>query len=84
MKITICVGSSCHLKGSRQIVEQTLALIAQHGLQDKVEVCGAFCMGRCTDGVCVDVNGEIFSLKPENTDEFFNRIILASLRSSAV
>lgn len=80
MKITICVGSSCHLKGSRKIVEQTLALIAEHGLKDQVEVCGAFCMGRCTDGVCVDVDGEIFSLKPENTDEFFKEIILTRLQ----
>ena len=26
MKVTICIGSSCHLKGSRQIVERLQAL----------------------------------------------------------
>ena len=42
MKVTVCIGSSCHLKGSRQIVEQLQSLIAQKGLQDSVELCGAF------------------------------------------
>ena len=36
MKITICIGSSCHLKGSRQIVEGLQALVKEHGLEDKV------------------------------------------------
>lgn len=41
------------------------------GLQDSVELCGAFCMGNCTKGVCVKIDEELFSLKPENTREFF-------------
>jgi hypothetical protein len=32
MKVTVCIGSSCHLKGSRQIVEQLQSLIAGAGL----------------------------------------------------
>ena len=28
MKITICIGSSCHIKGSRQVVEQLQALVS--------------------------------------------------------
>lgn len=44
MKITICIGSSCHLKGSRQIVEGLQKLVQEHGLEDKVEMSGRFCM----------------------------------------
>ena len=51
MKITVCIGSSCHLKGSRRIIERLQALIAEHNLQDKVVMAGQFCMGDCMNGV---------------------------------
>ncbi len=44
MKITVCIGSSCHIKGSRQVVEQLQSLIASNSLGDKVELSGTFCM----------------------------------------
>ncbi|HAS78464.1 MAG TPA: hypothetical protein DCS38_01805, partial [Ruminococcus sp.] len=47
MKVTICIGSSCHLKGSRQVVEKLQALIAENNLDEKVELSGTFCMGKC-------------------------------------
>ena len=62
MKITICIGSSCHLKGSRQIVEGLQALVKEHGLEDKVEMGGRFCMGDCQNGVCLTVDDQKFSL----------------------
>ena len=50
MKVTVCIGSSCHLKGSRQVVERLQALIAENNLKDKVELSGKFCMGNCQHG----------------------------------
>ena len=44
MKITVCIGSSCHLKGSRQVVEGLQELIAKHELTDKVELGATFCL----------------------------------------
>ena len=79
MKITVCIGSSCHLKGSRQIVEGLQRLIAEHTLQDKVELAGQFCMGDCMNGVCLTVDGEKFSLKPEDTESFFRDVVLKKL-----
>ena len=73
MKITVCIGSSCHLKGSRQIVEQLQYLIKENDLGDKVELGGTFCMGKCQKGVCVTVDGELHSLTPESVDEFFEK-----------
>ena len=81
MKITICIGSSCHLKGSRQIVEQLRMLTEQSGMQNKIELSGAFCMGNCTNGVSVRVDGELFSLKPENVKTFFENDVLPRLKS---
>ncbi len=77
MKITVCIGSSCHIKGSRQVVEQLQYLIRQNDLGDKVELSGTFCMGKCQQGVCVTVDDEFFSVKPDTVKEFFNENVLA-------
>ena len=71
IKITVCIGSSCHIKGSRQVVEQLQYLIAKNNLNDKVELSGTFCMGKCQNGVCVKVNDELFSLTPDQVNFFF-------------
>ena len=76
MKICVCIGSSCHLKGSRQVVKQLQELINANNLGDKVELSGTFCIGRCQEGVCVTVDGEFFSVSPESATEFFNKNIL--------
>ncbi len=47
MKVTVCIGSSCHIKGSRRVVEQLQLLVAENDLSDKVELGGTFCMGQC-------------------------------------
>ncbi len=71
MKVTVCIGSSCHIKGSRQIVEHLQYLIATNKLGDKVELGGTFCMGKCQQGVCVSVDQQFFSVTPDTVDEFF-------------
>lgn len=77
MKVTVCIGSSCHIKGSRQVVEQLQQLIADNGLKEKVDLGGTFCMGKCQQGVCVTVDGEFYSVSPETAEEFFNANIKA-------
>lgn len=79
VKVIICIGSSCHIKGSRQIVEQLQYLIAQNNLKDRVELSGTFCMGKCQQGVCVTVNDELFSVSPETVKEFFEKEILSRI-----
>ena len=79
MKITGCIGSSCHIKGSRQVVEQLQYLISENKLSDKVELGGTFCMGKCQQGVCVTVDDTFFSVTPESVDEFFKTNVLAKV-----
>lgn len=79
MKITVCIGSSCHIKGSRQVVEQLQSLIAENALEDKIELGGTFCMGKCQQGVCVTVNDTFFSVTPETVKDFFEAEVLAKL-----
>ncbi len=80
MKITICIGSSCHLKGSKRVVNRLQELIAENDLSEKAELNGAFCMKKCgEDGVRVMVDEKIYSVLPENVDEFFDNEILSKM-----
>lgn len=79
MRVTICIGSACHLKGSREIIQQMQELVKEHNVSDKVDLNGAFCSGNCVHGVCVTIDGTLFSLKPEDTKEFFEKEILGRL-----
>ena len=75
--ITICVGSSCHMKGSHRVIDRLQELIATHDLADKVELKASFCMDRCRGniGALID-DREIFDLTRDNVDEVFKREIL--------
>ena len=79
LKITVCIGSSCHIKGSRQVVEQLQYLISENNIGEKVELGGTFCMGKCQQGVCVTVNDTFHSVTPENVGEFFKKEILSKV-----
>ena len=79
MKITVCIGSSCHIKGSRQVVEQLQHFIAENKLGDKVQLGGTFCMSKCQQGVCVTVDEEFYSVTPDTVAEFFEKNVLAKV-----
>ena len=79
MKITICIGSSCHIKGSRLVVEKLQQLIDQNNLNDDIELCGTFCLGKCQEGVCVTVDDDFYSVSPETVNDFFQEQILNKL-----
>lgn len=79
MKVTVCIGSSCHIKGSRQVVEQLQNLIAENKLEEKVALSGTFCLGNCQKGVCVLVDEAFHSVSPETVGEFFANEILAKV-----
>ncbi|HHX21690.1 MAG TPA: (2Fe-2S) ferredoxin domain-containing protein [Clostridiales bacterium] len=79
MKVTVCIGSSCHIKGSRQVIVQLQYLIRENNLGDKVELGGVFCMGKCQQGVCVTVDDAFHSVSPETVDAFFENHIKAKV-----
>ena len=79
MKVTVCIGSSCHIKGSRKIVEYLKKSISENGFDDKIELGGTFCMGKCQQGVCVTIDDEIYSVTPDTVEEFFEKNIRANV-----
>lgn len=82
MIVQICIGSSCHLKGSQQIVELIRRDIEKYQLEEEVVLTGNLCIGKCNrDGVTVQVDDEVFTgISPENYNEFFSTNILGKVR----
>ena len=79
MKIMICVGSTCHLCGSKKVVTRFQELVAENNIQAEVELAGKFCMGKCGEGVSVMIDDNVYSVKPEEVDELFKNEVLAKL-----
>lgn len=77
MEIFVCVGSSCHLKGSKSVIDKLTDLIKKNGIDGKVVLKGSFCMGQCShEGVSVKINNEVYSVTDEDVEMFFNKKVL--------
>lgn len=78
MIVQVCVGSSCHLKGSAQIIELLQKSVADNNLENEITLAGSFCIGKCNRvGVTIQVDDEIYTgITVENFREFFNENIL--------
>ncbi len=78
MIIQICVGSSCHLKGSPEIVELLQKAVEEYNLKDEITLAGSFCIGKCNRvGVTVQVDDDVHTgITKENFKEFFKEKVL--------
>ncbi len=81
--VQICVGSSCHIKGSAEIVELMQSALAEHKIEDEVTLAGSFCIGKCNRvGVTVQVGDDIHvGITRDNFREFFNAHILSAVQA---
>ncbi len=80
LQVFICVGSSCHLKGSYQVIRTFEELIKLNHLEDQVELKASFCLGHCTKGVSVKVEDEFMEdLNVTNMKECFEKYIMRRL-----
>jgi len=82
MDIHVCVGSSCHLKGSYEVIELMKESLQKYGLND-ANLSAAFCLGKCTDGVTIRVDDEIVcGVSTENFKEMFETHVLKKYRGT--
>lgn len=58
MVIAVCVGSSCHLRGSYMIIQRLEELICSHRLEGKIELRANFCMENCSCGTSMRINND--------------------------
>ena len=83
MIIQVCVGSSCHIKGSPEIVELFQKAVEEYHLEDEITLAGSFCIGKCNRiGVTVQIDDDIHTgVTKENFREFFTKNVLDNIRN---
>ncbi|MBR5121021.1 MAG: (2Fe-2S) ferredoxin domain-containing protein [Oscillospiraceae bacterium] len=81
MIIQVCVGSSCHLKGSPEIVELLQQAVTEYHLENEITLAGSFCIGKCNRiGVTIQVDDDVHvGVTKENFKEFFQENVLKKL-----
>lgn len=84
--VQICVGSSCHIKGSADIVELFEKAVEEYHLDDEVVLSGSFCIGKCNRvGVTIQVNDEVFvGITRETFKDFFTKNILEVIEKERI
>jgi NADH:ubiquinone oxidoreductase subunit E len=80
IEIVVCVGSSCHVRGARGIIERYSELIAERGLSERVLLKGCFCMDRCTEGVNIKIGDDFFrAASLAEAQQLFEKAVLGRL-----
>ena len=81
--VQVCVGSSCHLKGSQEIVELFENAVSEYHLEDEVVLSGNFCIGKCNRvGVTVQINDDVHvGVTRDNFREFFKTNVLDAIEN---
>ena len=82
MIVQICVGSSCHLKGSQEVIELMQNAVAERHLENEITLAGSFCSGKCNrTGVTVTVDDHVIpGVNRENFKEFFETQVMGALK----
>ncbi len=80
MVVKVCVGSSCHLRGSYDVIEEFKRLIKKYEVEDKVELQATFCVGNCMNGVSVLSDGVlIHNANKNNAEDLFVSEVMSRL-----
>jgi NADH:ubiquinone oxidoreductase subunit E len=83
-ELVVCIGSSCHLKGSYNIIQTFQQMIEEQHLHEKIDFKANFCMKRCDQsGVSLTLNGKAYSIAPESAREFFNEKVMPCMREES-
>ncbi len=81
VSVAICVGSSCHLKDSYDVIGGFQKEIEKRNLGDSVKLQAAFCLGKCGfAGVSIKVEDKIITgVTTANLPEVFDREVMPLL-----
>ena len=81
IELRVCIGSSCHLKGSYNVIQTFFQLIESYQLHDRIDFNSTFCMKRCAHaGVGISFNGEAYHISPDSAHEFFKATVLPMVK----
>ena len=55
-------------------------MIEEKKLEDKIELKASFCLGNCSHGVAMNIDGEpLYDVNPTNIENVFNEQIITKL-----
>jgi len=81
MVLKVCVGSSCHLKGSYDVIEKFKECIKKYEVEELVDLQASFCLGHCSEGVTVKADEEfLLNVNKDNAEEIFVNKIIPELK----
>ena len=81
LELSVCIGSSCHIKGSYNVIQTFQQMIEENKLHGKVDFKGTFCMKQCDKpGVAVAIDDEKFHIDPQHARTFFNENVLTRIK----
>lgn len=82
MKISVCIGSSCHRRGSYQIHKEFKRLISENSLDDSVDVVSSFCFDNCGQPVNIMIDEKLISgVCMDNVQNIFQTYVMKKLSS---
>lgn len=85
MKVLVCVGSSCHLKGSYDVISKLQELIKKYDVEDEVDLQASFCLGFCADGVTAQIaDVYLHGLNADNIEDRFVEEIYSRVQQERV
>lgn len=58
LKVSVCLGTNCFLKGSQDVLNGVLRHAEQTGLKGRIDVRAGFCFEKCESGPTVMIDGE--------------------------
>lgn len=77
VKIDVCIGSACHLKGAYSVIQLFQQYVAEYGVENDVELQAVFCLGHCTNAVSVQLDdGEVTGVLSDTARDFFEQKVL--------
>jgi NADH:ubiquinone oxidoreductase subunit E len=77
-KIVICMGSSCFSRGNDRLLETIETFIAEHGLENQVDLLGSRCENTCAQGPVIKIDGEVlFNATKSDIVKFLEENLLA-------
>jgi len=65
--VSVCVGTSCFLNGSQEILKGLMDFVEREGLEDRVDLRATFCMEECGKGPSVRIGNDVINHCTLNT-----------------
>jgi NADH-quinone oxidoreductase subunit G len=75
LAVTVCVGTSCHVRGAQTLLRKLITQVEAAGIADAVDVQASFCHEACDKGPTVVVGGT--TLHKATPEQVFTTILAA-------